>query len=238
MENLNKSSHNNFSVSRKRMINEQLIKRGITDRKVLRIMGALPRHIFVDEALQDQAYRDYPVGIGEGQTISQPYTVALMTETLNLKGHEKVLEIGTGCGYQTAVLASLVNQVYTIERIKNLGLKARAHLRELGLKNIVMRIGDGTQGWVDQAPFDCILTAAASPIIPQPLVDQLAEGGKLVLPIGQNDKNQNLLRITKVGDSTEVEDLGPCRFVKLIGQHGWGRQRQAGEQFKKRSVVD
>lgn len=213
-----------------------MIARGIRDPRVLSTMGSLYRHLFVDEALQDQAYRDYPVGIGEGQTISQPYMVALMTEALQLKGHESILEIGTGCGYQTAVLSQLVKQVYTIERVQSLGLMARRNLKSLGLKNIVLRIGDGSFGWPEKAPFDGILTAAGSPQIPKPLFDQLAEGGKLVIPVGE-DEEQHLMRITRVNGQPVTEDLGPCRFVKLVGKYGWGRQRAAGDKFQKRSVV-
>lgn len=227
-----------FAIARRRMVEHQLAARGIRDERVLKIMGELPRHIFVDEALQNQSYGDYPLGIGEGQTISQPYTVALMSQTLELRGKERVLEIGTGCGYQTAVLSSLAMQIFTIERIKSLGLKARQHLRFLGCRNVILRIGDGSQGWPAQAPFDCILIAAGAPAIPEPLLEQLVEGGRLVLPVG-TESNQRLLRITKRSDLREpvVEDLGSCRFVKLVGTHGWQKQRKVGEKFVKRSVV-
>ncbi len=225
-----------YAYARRQMIDKQLVAHGITDTRLLEVMGSLPRHWFVDEALEPQAYGDYPIGIGEGQTISQPYIVALMTEALHLKGAEKVLEIGTGCGYQTAVLSFLVKQVYTIERLKSLGLKARSHLKKLNIRNVVLRIGDGTHGWPETMPFDAIISAAGGPDIPQPLVDQLAEGGRLIVPVGTQDQ-QRLLRVTKAGEKLETDDLGPCRFVKLVGDFGWKRQRHAGEKFVKRSLV-
>lgn len=228
--------NDHYGVARRRMVEEQVVARGVRDTRVLGAMLELPRHLFVDEALSDQAYGDYPVGIGEGQTISQPYMVALMTEALHLTGTEKVLEIGTGCGYQTAVLARTVRQVYTIERIKNLGLAARRHLRMLGLKNIVMRVGDGSNGWPEVAPFDAILIAAGSPEIPEPLVRQLAEGGRMVVPVG-TEADQDLIRLTKKEGRVTQENLGPCRFVKLVGRFGWSRQRSAGDRFTKRSLV-
>lgn len=231
-----KAHQDRYQVARRRMVEEQVRARGIADERVLRVMAGVPRHLFVDSGMQDQAYGDYPLSIGEGQTISQPYIVALMTQALQLQGHEKVLEVGTGCGYQTAVLARLVQQVYTIERIKNLTLKARRILVDLGYRNIVMRVGDGTGGWTDQAPFDCILTAAASPIVPEPLVAQLAEGGHLVMPIGGQDV-QDLLRITKKGGQLIRENLGGCRFVRLVGQHGWQRQREIERPVKRRSLI-
>ena len=236
MENLKKNEMDRFVVARRRMVEEQLIGRKIRDPRVLEAMGNLPRHEFVPDALVDQAYGDYPVGIGQGQTISQPYIVALMTELMDLKGSERVLEIGTGCGYQTALLARLAGQIFTIERIKELGFKARASLKQLGLKNIVMRIGDGSHGWPEKAPFDRILVAAGSPEIPMPLFQQLAEGGKLVVPVGPEDK-QELLLISKTDGQMKTQNLGPCRFVRLVGSFGWGKAPQAGAQFKKRSLV-
>lgn len=209
-----------YLVARRRMVAEQIAGRGIKDVRVLELMGELPRHLFVDSGMQDQAYSDHPLSIGEGQTISQPYIVALMTEALALKGHEKILEIGTGCGYQTAILARLTAQVHSIERIKSLTLGARRILVQLGLRNIILRVGDGTQGWPDAAPFDAILSAASSPEIPQPLVDQLAEGGRLILPQGPANA-QELMRLTKVDGRIKRENLGACRFVKLVGKHGW-----------------
>ena len=215
-----KSTSDPYSVARRRMIDMQLVARGIRSEKVLQVMRQLPRHYFVDPGMAAQAYGDYPVAIGAGQTISQPYIVALMTEALELKGDEKVLEIGTGCGYQTAVLASLAKQIYTIERIKTLGLGARRVLKQLHFRNIVMRVGDGTNGWQEAQPFDAILAAAGSPEIPAPLVAQLGENGKLVIPVGTNEA-QSLLRIRKHNGQVITENLGPCRFVKLVGRHGW-----------------
>lgn len=225
-----------YSVARRRMVQEQLLARGILDARVLDVMGRVKRHLFVDAGIRDQAYGDYPLGIGEGQTISQPYIVALMTETLGLKGGEKVLEIGSGCGYQTAVLAELAGQVYTIERVKSLGFLARRNLKSLNYRNIVIRIGDGSQGWPEAAPFDSILIAAGGPKIPEPLFNQLAEGGRMIVPVGEEDY-QILTRVTRHGREMITENLGECRFVKLVGAHGWGKKRQAGDRFVKRSLV-
>lgn len=237
MENLKAKTHSDkFNLARRRMIDRQLVARGITDPKVLKVMGDIPRHLFVEEALAEQSYGDYPVGIGEGQTISQPYIVAMMTQSLQLKGNEKILEIGTGCGYQTSVLASLAGQIYTIERIKNLAFKARRVLKELGYKNVVMRVGDGTQGWPEAKPFDGILIAAASPVIPKPLFNQLSEGGRMLVPIG-DEENQDLIRITRIDGKPKVENLGPCRFVKLVGKFGFDKRKLVGDGFQKRSRI-
>ncbi|MDO8519314.1 MAG: protein-L-isoaspartate(D-aspartate) O-methyltransferase [Deltaproteobacteria bacterium] len=225
-----------YVVARRRMVEEQIRRRGISDPRVLAAMLKVPRHRFVDPGLEDQAYGDNPLGIGEGQTISQPYIVALMTEALGLTGREKILEIGTGCGYQTAILSELAAQVYTIERIKNLGLSARRNLKNLGCRNIVIRVGDGSMGWPEAAPFDGILIAAGSPEIPKPLTAQLAVGGKMVVPVG-TEENQHLMRITRREDNFSMEDLGECRFVKLVGEYGWRRKKEAGDKFLKRSVV-
>lgn len=225
-----------FQFAKRRMLKEQIIARGVKDEKVLRAIEKVPRHLFVDEALQDQAYSDYPVGIGEGQTISQPYIVARMTELLGLKGGEKVLEIGTGCGYQTAVLAEIAGQVYTIERIRSLGFRARKILKHLAYRNIVLRIGDGSDGWTEQKPFDAILIAAGSPSVPDPLMEQLAEGGRMVVPVGKMDE-QVLTRVTRCGGSFVRQRLEACRFVKLVGRHGWFEPSRAGDQFTKRSIV-
>lgn len=225
-----------YIISRRRMVDEQLISRDITDARVLAAMMKVPRHLFVDEALQNQAYGDFPLNIGLGQTISQPYSVALMTQALNLMGHEKVLEIGTGCGYQTSILAETAFYVYTIERLKDLGLRARRTLKDLGYRKISIRIGDGTRGWPEAAPFDCILVAAGSPELPLPLLYYLSEGGRLVCPVGEDDQ-QRLTRITRRQNQYIQEDLGPCRFVKLVGRFGWQNQRKVGEKFQKRSIV-
>lgn len=211
-----------FTIAMKRMISEQLVNRGITNTRVLDTMSKVPRHIFVDEALKSQAYTDNPLNIGEGQTISQPYIVALMTQTLHLKGNEKILEIGTGCGYQTVILAQLAKQVYTIERIKTLGMQARNRFKLLGLKNVVLRIGDGSLGWKEGAPFDRILVACAAPIVPQALIEQLALNGSIVIPVeAKTAGGQDLLRVTKTESGIKTENLGPCRFVPLIGKNGY-----------------
>ena len=212
-----------FAVARKRMVQEQIVARGISDQRIIEVMGRVHRHDFVDEALKPQAYIDAPLSIGEGQTISQPYIVALMTQALLLRGKEKVLEIGTGCGYQTVILASTAGQVYTIERVKSLGMQARSRFKNYGLRNIVMRIGDGSMGWIEAAPFDRIMVTCAAPIVPETLISQLSPGGVMIVPVAVNEHHQNLLRITKdmAGQHTRTEDLGACHFVKLVGKKGY-----------------
>lgn len=211
----------NFDVARKRMVQEQIINRGITSPRLIDILLKIPRHLFVQEAMAAQAYSDGPLPIGEKQTISQPYMVALMTDLLELTGSEHLLEIGTGSGYQTAVLASLCRRVYTIERIRPLALQARKVLDSLGLLNVNIRIGDGTLGWPEESPFDAILVTAGAPVVPESLVAQLAPGGRLVIPVG-DAASQTLLRIRKGADGTlHQESLAGCRFVPLIGQQGW-----------------
>jgi protein-L-isoaspartate(D-aspartate) O-methyltransferase len=229
-------THDSFGVARRRMVEKHLVSRGIKDERVLDVMGRIPRHIFVEEALQDQAYSDYPLGIGEGQTISQPFIVGLMTETLKLKGDERVLEIGTGCGYQTAVLCLLARQVFSIERIRSLSHLARNNLKRLECFNAHLKVSDGSVGWTEKAPFDAIISAAGSPDIPRPLVDQLAMGGRLVLPVGSEDE-QRLIKITRTEKGAKSEDLGPCRFVKLVGHHGWRNVKREGGGVVKRSIV-
>lgn len=206
-----------------KMVNTQLRSRGIKDTRILKAMEKIPRHLFVDEALRDQAYNDGPLPIGENQTISQPYIVALMTEALDLQGHEKVLELGTGSGYQTAVLAELAGRVLSIERISFLTSKARKILDALNYFNVALRVGDGTYGWREESPFDGIIVTAGAPRVPDILVEQLAVGGKLVMPVG-NRYTQDLLKVTRLSDKagdTKTEDLGGCRFVSLIGEYGW-----------------
>jgi len=203
------------------MIQSQIVARGINDSRLIDAMMKVPRHIFVEEAMAAQAYSDSALPIGEKQTISQPYMVALMTEMLHLTGTEKVLEIGTGSGYQTAILARLAARVYTIERIRTLALKARKALDSLGFLNINLRIEDGTCGWETEAPFDAIVVTAGAPDVPGHLIDQLDIGGRLVIPVG-NQSEQLLVRITKGADgSVTREESVNCRFVKLIGQFGW-----------------
>ncbi|UCD70468.1 MAG: protein-L-isoaspartate(D-aspartate) O-methyltransferase [Syntrophobacterales bacterium] len=209
-----------FSRSRKRMVDEQIASRGIENVRLLDALNNIPRHLFVEEALQDQAYNDYPLPIGEKQTISQPYMVALMTEALELRGGERVLEIGTGSGYQAAILAELAEWVYSIERIRSLANRARKILCELNYYNIEIRVSDGTRGWKEKAPFQAITVTAGAPEVPQPLVDQLAVGGRLVVPIG-DVFSQTLIRVIRTEEGIEREDLGGCHFVRLIGKYGW-----------------
>ena len=211
----------NFEISRRRMVDAQLIRRGITDPLVIEAMLRVPRHIFVEEAMAAQAYSDTSLPIGEKQTISQPYMVALMTELLQLTSRERVLEIGTGSGYQAAILATLTDRVYTIERMRPLALRARKALDSLGLLNVNLKIGDGSDGWESEAPFDAIIVTAGAPEVPQRLFEQLRPGGRLVIPVG-SQAEQALIRVTKGGDGTGVqEEFAVCRFVKLIGKHGW-----------------
>jgi protein-L-isoaspartate(D-aspartate) O-methyltransferase len=214
-----------FSKARLRMVEEQIVSMGIKDPGVIAAMKKVPRHLFVEEALQGQAYSDHPLPIGEKQTISQPYMVALMTEALQLKGRERVLEIGAGSGYQTAVLAELVEKVFSIERIRVLAIRARQLLYELGYFNVEIKIFDGTYGWAGEAPFDSIIVTAGAPDIPHPLIDQLAVGGRLVIPVG-NNYAQDLMRVTKTEEGTKKENLGGCRFVKLIGKYGWETEQE------------
>ncbi len=205
------------------MVDSQLRSRGITDERVLKAMEKIPRHLFVEEGLQDQAYSDSPLPIGERQTISQPFIVALMTEALNLKGHEKILEIGTGSGYQAAVLAELGDRVFSIERIASIAGKTRKLLDSLNYYNVLIWVGDGTYGWRDEAPFDAIIVTAGAPEIPKTYKDQLAVGGKLVIPVGSR-QSQTLMKLTRLSekaDDFKEEDLGGCRFVNLIGEYGW-----------------
>lgn len=206
------------------MVETQLIARGIKDRRVIDAMLKVPRHRFVEEAMGAQAYSDTSLPIGEKQTISQPYMVALMTELLELKGSEKVLEVGTGSGYQAAILATLANRVYTVERIRPLALQARRVLDSLGLLNVSLKITDGTTGWEEEAPFDAVMVTAGAPDIPQQYVDQLKVGGRLVIPVG-DQVDQVLVQGVKQPDGTLEKRLTVgCRFVRLIGVHGWSEE--------------
>lgn len=210
-----------FEIARKRMVQEQIIARGISSPRVIETLLKIPRHLFVQEAMADQAYNDGALPIGEKQTISQPYMVALMSELLELKAQDHVLEIGTGSGYQTAVLASLCRRVWTIERIRSLAMQARKVLDALHLLNVNIKVGDGTLGWPEEAPFDAILVTAGAPAVPEALAQQLAPGGRLVIPVG-NEANQTILRIRKEADGSLTSETGVgCRFVPLIGQQGW-----------------
>lgn len=198
----------------KNMVRHQLISRGIADQNVLRVMENTPRHLFIPENLRYEAYIDGPLPIGEGQTISQPFIVAIMTELLQLKGHEKVLEIGTGSGYQAAVLAQLVDTCYTIELVKKLADSAADRLKKLGYTNVIPKCGDGYQGWPEHAPFDCIIVTAAPEVIPQKLVEQLKIGGKMVLPVGRF--YQELIVVTKTNHGISREQIIPVRFVPMV----------------------
>lgn len=211
----------NYEIARKRMVESQIIARGITDRRVVEAMLKVPRHIFVEEAMSAQAYSDSSLPIGEKQTISQPYMVALMTQLLQLTGQERVLEIGTGSGYQAAILATTAKRVYTVERIRALALRARKALDSLGLLNVNIKIDDGSDGWPDEAPFDAIIVTAGAPEIPHALISQLKIGGRLVIPVG-DQFGQTLVRVTRREDgSASLENSVGCRFVKLIGKFGW-----------------
>jgi len=209
-----------YSLAREKMVKSQLIPRGIKDPRVLEAMGKVPRDRFVEEALVGEAYNDHPLPIGHNQTISQPYIVALMTETLALKGDEKVLEIGTGSGYQTAILAELSYKVHTVERIRALMVEARSILAQLNYSNILFKAFDGTLGWKEYEPYDAIIVTAGSPKLPQPLLDQLSEGGRLIIPTGDRS-SQELIKVTKRKGNYIQKNLGGCRFVNLIGVHGW-----------------
>ena len=210
----------NFKKERNRMVDEQIVGRGVKDERVLAVMRKIPRHEFLPEAIRGMAYVDNALPLGEGQTMSQPYMVALMTESLGLKGVERVLEIGTGSGYQAAVLAELCEKVYTVERIKSLADKARATLDRLGYKSVAIKVYDGTYGWKEMAPFDAIVVTAGSPDIPAPLVEQLKEGGRMVIPVGDR-YGQELITVVKTAEGMITRRSIPCVFVPLIGNHGW-----------------
>jgi protein-L-isoaspartate(D-aspartate) O-methyltransferase len=213
-------THDRTAAARERMVAEQVAGRGVADGRVLDAMRRVPRHRFVEEALQERAYGDYPLPIGEGQTISQPFMVGRMTELLRLTGREKVLEIGTGSGYQAAVLSLCAARVCTVERLPRIAARARQLLEELGYANVWVRTANGTFGWPDEAPFDRILVAAGGPVVPPPLFEQLIEGGLMIMPVGGAD-GQKLQLIEKVrGEMRITEDSG-CVFVPLIGKHAW-----------------
>ena len=209
-----------FATIRDRMVQEQLIPRGISDPLVIEAMREVPRHCFVDDALQSRAYGDFPLPISAGQTISQPYIVALMTEALRLTGSERVLEVGTGSGYQAAILSRLCSQVYTVERINLLLAGARKVFDQLRYFNIVAKLDDGTLGWPEHGPYDAIIVTAGGPEIPRPLVDQLTEGGRLVIPVGDQHL-QDLQLLEKNEDGVQIKELEKVRFVDLVGEHGW-----------------
>ena len=210
-----------YAVARRRMVENQIVRRNITDKAVLDALLKTPRHLFVDEGFRPHAYSDASLPIGEKQTISQPFMVAAMTAALGLRGGERILEIGTGSGYQTAILSLLVSRVYTIERIASLASRARRVFDQLRLTNVNLKVGDGTVGWKDHAPFDGIIVTAGGPEVPTEFLDQLAVGAPLVVPVGPRDQ-QKLLRIVRAEDGTfSREELMDCRFVPLIGEKGW-----------------
>jgi len=211
----------NFSIARRRMVEDQVVARGVRDPRVIDAMLQVPRHKFVEEALESQAYQDAPLPIGERQTISQPYMVAVMSEALALDGTEKVLEVGTGSGYQAAVLAVLADQVFSLERIPALARRARKALDSCGYSKVNIRLADGTLGWQEMAPFDAIVVTAGAPDVPRDYLDQLAVGGRLVIPVGDR-MSQVLMRITRTSEHEfKEEQLLGCRFVPLVGNHGW-----------------
>jgi len=213
---------NQYETGRFRMVQEQLLSRDITDERTLAAMEEVPRHLFVDDAMRGRAYGDHPLPIGAGQTISQPYIVAYMTQALNLTGSEKVLEIGTGSGYQAAVLSRLCEQVYTVERINSLLAGARRVFDKIRYYNIRAKLDDGTLGWPDEGPFDVIVVTAGGPEVPAPLVEQLADNGRLIMPVG-DQHTQELQLVEKKDGEVNVHYLASVRFVNLVGEHGWNR---------------
>jgi protein-L-isoaspartate(D-aspartate) O-methyltransferase len=211
---------NEYHRARENMVKTQLVPRGIYDPRVIQAMGTVPRERFVERPLKRRAYDDRPLPIGQDQTISQPYIVALMTQALDLTGDEKTLEIGTGSGYQTAILAEMSEAVYTIERISSLLERAKGTLNELGYTNIYFKVFDGTLGWSEYAPYDAIIVTAAAPRIPKPLFDQLNEEGRLVVPVGERI-SQELIKVTRKDGKFFEKSLGGVRFVSLVGEYGW-----------------
>ena len=219
MKNLSKK----YDRKREEMVRSQIEARGVRDPRVLSAFRAVPRHLFVSEALREQAYGDYPLPIGEQQTISQPYIVAEMTQALELGQDDRVLEIGTGSGYQAAILAQIVYRVYTVERKRALYMQTRNLFDKLNYHNIVTKYADGTKGWQEESPFDAIVVTAGAPELPEVLITQLAEGGRLVVPVG-NQHTQELIKICREKGDVQQTNLGGCRFVKLVGEHGWQEQ--------------
>ena len=210
----------NYEKERCRMVDEQILWRGVRDERVITAMRKVPRHEFLPEAIRGMAYQDSALPLGEGQTMSQPYMVARMSELLGLQGAERVLEIGTGSGYQAAVLSELCGKVYSVERIKMLAERARLNLDRLGYRSVAIKVYDGTYGWKEMSPFDAIMVTAGAPDVPAPLVDQLKEGGRMVIPVGDR-YGQVLLTIVKTPSGPVTERSIPCTFVPLVGNHGW-----------------
>ncbi|MCL4557232.1 MAG: protein-L-isoaspartate(D-aspartate) O-methyltransferase [Deltaproteobacteria bacterium] len=211
-----------MSMHRERMVQEQLIARGIDSVRVIDAFRKVPRHLFIEDGLIYQAYSDYPLPIAEGQTISQPYIAALMTQSLEVRPDDTVLEIGTGSGYQTAILSELCRKVCSVERLGTIASKARKLLDGLGYHNAMIVIGDGTKGYAERAPYDGIIVTAAGPRVPEPLSEQLKDGGRLIMPIG-DERTQSLVKVTRQGRTLKEESLGECRFVKLIGEYAWSK---------------
>ena|SRR5689334_22451566 len=209
-----------YDSLRRRMVEEQLSRQGIRDERVLEALRRVPRHLFVPEEMADQAYEDHPVAIGQGQTISQPYMVACMSQALELRGGEKVLEIGSGSGYQTAVLKALNADVYTIERLPELSDRARGNVERAGFGGVHYRVGDGSRGWTEEAPFDRVIVTAGAPTMPVSLVEQLREGGSMVIPVG-GEEGQELLLVRRGDGRVTRERICSCLFVKLVGEEGW-----------------
>jgi protein-L-isoaspartate(D-aspartate) O-methyltransferase len=216
-----KPNDDGFEIPRGRMVDYLRSHYKIADERVLAAMNTVPRHLFVPDALRAQAYKDNALPIAGGQTISQPFIVARMSELLQLTGRERVLEIGSGSGYQTAVLALLARKVFAIERLPALAAEAKTRLMNMGYRNVSFRTADGTAGWEVYAPFDAMLVAAGGPEIPEPLVNQLEIGGRMVIPVGKEKRSQVLVRVTRTTKGYDTENCGPCSFVPLIGQHGW-----------------
>jgi protein-L-isoaspartate(D-aspartate) O-methyltransferase len=210
----------NYEKERSRMVDEQILWRGVRDERVIAAIRKVPRHEFLPEAIRGMAYQDSALPLGEGQTMSQPYMVARMTELLGLLGAERVLEIGTGSGYQAAVLSELCGKVYSVERIKLLAERARLNLDRLGYRSVAIKVYDGTYGWKEMSPFDAIMVTAGAPDVPAPLVDQLKEGGRMVIPVGDR-YGQVLLTIVRTPSGSVTERSIPCTFVPLVGNHGW-----------------
>lgn len=214
------ASGGRFEEERRLMVETQIRKRGVSDERVLQAMAAVPRHEFVPAFWIKQAYADEPLPIGHGQTISQPYIVAAMAASLALNGSQNILEIGTGCGYQAAVVSLLAREVHTVEILPDLAQSAAERLQRLDYAKVHVHCGDGTLGWPEASPYDAILIAAAAPAVPEPLLQQLSEGGRLIAPVGQEDK-QELQLVTEHEGKFIMKQGGPCRFVPLMGQHGW-----------------
>ncbi|NOY54031.1 MAG: protein-L-isoaspartate(D-aspartate) O-methyltransferase [Deltaproteobacteria bacterium] len=227
--------YRNPGIALKRLVDEILPAAGIEDVRVLSAFRRVPRHRFVDEALALRAYEDVALPIGYGQTISQPSTVAYVAQALELQGNEKVLEIGSGSGYQTAILAHLAERIFAMERIRPLGNQVWPRLDRLGLSNVAIRIGDGTYGWPDQAPFDVVVVSAGSPRIPEHLVRQLRVGGKMIIPL-EVDGSQRLIKVIKRSSGMDRIELDPCRFVKLVGRYGW--EKSPSRRGKRNDALD